>query len=309
MKREEWWKNFGMGAELDVAGRFIYNGVRQFHRVDAFWQSGNTFEILYNLSIGIERLQKVAIVLLEHDATKDPKALEESLKGHSTLALSDRIDQSQKQSLSGTQKEFLALLSNFYKNQRYGRFSISSVPKIESEHEALIKYICKHLQMEVPEDLSEFHVRNDDRIRKFMGKVLKKIVNDLFETISDRAGELNLYTDEMHSDSKAGKVFLCPRLDFVEEDKIKRELMLFLIHPTTSTEQIRLIRSFEPLELDPAMAPAYAKYLIDDTAENCSYVRGEVDVLYEDVKDITERFEELSLLDDEYIRFEDPDAT
>jgi hypothetical protein len=28
MRRDEWWKNFGLGLELDASGAFIYNGIK-----------------------------------------------------------------------------------------------------------------------------------------------------------------------------------------------------------------------------------------------------------------------------------------
>jgi hypothetical protein len=305
MKLEEWWKNLGMGAELDIAGTFIYNSVRHLYSVKAFWNATDTFEILYNLSVGIERLQKVAIVLLEHNASTDISQLEESLKGHSTLALSDRIDKSRAQSLSGIHKEFLSLLSRFYKHHRYGRFSISSVPNINAEQDFFARYICKHLQLEVPKDLFLTPLQNDDRVKRFLGKILKRIIGGLYEIISVRARELNLYTCELREGSKAAKVFMDPRMDFIEEDKVRRELLLFLMHPDSEAEHLALVRSFDPLPLDPGLTPAYAKYLIDDSPENCSYVRGEVDALYEDVKDVRERFELLNVLDNEYLKYDD----
>lgn len=47
MRRDEWWKNFAVGAELDVAGTFIYNGIKTLHDLDFLDQSAEIFEVLY----------------------------------------------------------------------------------------------------------------------------------------------------------------------------------------------------------------------------------------------------------------------
>lgn len=82
MKPTEWWKNFALGIELDVAGTFIYNGIRALHELHHFQHPVDSFEILYNLSVGIERLLKVAIILIEHSESEDLNSLEESLITH-----------------------------------------------------------------------------------------------------------------------------------------------------------------------------------------------------------------------------------
>jgi hypothetical protein len=56
MTPEEWWKNFALGIELDTASTFIYNGIRTLEDLQSFQHPVDTFEILYNLSVGIERL-------------------------------------------------------------------------------------------------------------------------------------------------------------------------------------------------------------------------------------------------------------
>ena len=78
MRPDEWWKNFGLGLEVDVSGAFIYNGIKLLDITESFNHATDVFEILYNLSVGIERLAKVAIVLVEHDNEVKIEDLEES---------------------------------------------------------------------------------------------------------------------------------------------------------------------------------------------------------------------------------------
>nr|VFK37614.1 MAG: hypothetical protein BECKSD772F_GA0070984_101717 [Candidatus Kentron sp. SD]VFK41293.1 MAG: hypothetical protein BECKSD772E_GA0070983_101112 [Candidatus Kentron sp. SD] len=63
MKTTEFWKNFKLGEELSISGTFIYNGMRRFHEIRIFDYTDEVFEVFYNLSIGFERLLKIAVVL------------------------------------------------------------------------------------------------------------------------------------------------------------------------------------------------------------------------------------------------------
>lgn len=58
-------KNFNMVTELDVSGTFIYEGIKQFNRIEVFLIESEIFYFLYNISVGIERLQNILLVLLE----------------------------------------------------------------------------------------------------------------------------------------------------------------------------------------------------------------------------------------------------
>ena len=304
MRVDQWWKNFGMGIELDASGAFIYNAIRQLHVIETLNHPVDIFEILYGLSVGIERLQKVVIILLEHDIDGDIEQLEESLITHNTVDLSNRIDAKVNQSLSGVHKELLSILSKFYKTHRYSRYSISSVPTIDSEKKLLIEYLAKHLKIELPDDDSMFGMPNSDQIKKFVGKIVKRITKNLYEIISNRARELNLYTYELRIDSKAMKVFMGERLDFLDEDKIRREMLLYLMHPDSDGDHIRLIRNYDALDLDPGLAPAYIKSLINDSQEHLGYVSGEIEEQYSDIDDVSERFGFLSIMDNEYLSYE-----
>ena len=147
MKPDMWWKNFGLGMELDASGTFIYNGLKSFDELEGLNHAVDIFEVLYNLSIGIERLFKVAIILIEHNDSVSIEVFEESLMTHNTMDLANRVNNHIELNYSGVHKEFLSLLSKFYKTHRYGRFSFSSVPNIDAEKTLFLEYIHKHLNI------------------------------------------------------------------------------------------------------------------------------------------------------------------
>jgi hypothetical protein len=303
MKPDEWWKNFALGLELDTAGTFVYNGLKALHDAATLHHTVDVFEILYNVSVGVERLLKVAIVLVEHDDHSDIEALEASLFSHSSIALADRLCKIRSLDLKPLHREFLSLLSHFYSVHRYERFHLSSVPNVEGEKQLFLGYLCKHLQLtpSSPDDLFEF--QNSDTIRKFVGKVVKAICSEGFRIVRERASELNIYTYELRSDSKASKVFQGQRLDFIDEDLKRREMLLFLMHPSSGGKHITLLRGVPPLPFDEGMAPSYVRAIMTDGYMH--FVGDEVDEHYTEVANPGERHQFLRIMDDEFLSYGD----
>jgi hypothetical protein len=192
------------------------------------------------------------------------------------------------------------MLSKFYKSHRYGRFSLASIPNIEEEKVMFLNYLHKYLNIDISDNGPFSYIHNTQQIKKFVGKVVGKISRNLFKIISDKARLLNIYTYELRSDSKAVKVFygLDERLDFLDEENVKKELILFLMSSDSFGEHIDLLRSFGSLDLDPEEAPNYIKALLHD--DHLNYVQGEVECAYEEVSNIKERLEMLSIMTSVY---------
>jgi hypothetical protein len=304
MKRDEWWKNFALGAELDVAGTFIYNGIKSLHDLDCLDQSVDIFEVLYSLSVGTERLLKVAVTLVEHDDQADIEALEKSLLTHNTIELANRVQKHADLGLKDLHREWLSLLSTFYKSHRYDRFTFRGVPDVFEEKRMFQEFLAKHLSVDLGDD-EWFSLRNTDQIRRFVGKVVKRISDSLFKVVRNRAGELNIYTDELRGDSKAIKTFYGKRLDFIDETLRKKELLLFLISEKAAGDHVRLLKSIEALDLDPLMVPACIKALLNDL--HLHQVGGVIDELYLDVTDKAKRFAVLHLMENEHLAYSSDD--
>ena len=66
------YKNFNMVKELDIAGEFIYNGITELNGMDVIRDNASTFFTLYTISVGIERLQKIILVLWKFDKFHRP---------------------------------------------------------------------------------------------------------------------------------------------------------------------------------------------------------------------------------------------
>lgn len=305
MRPDEWWKNFGLGMELDASGVFIYNGIKSLDSLEGLNHSTDIFEVFYSLSVGIERLLKVAVILIEHNDEISIEEFEKSLITHNTMELASRVQKHADLNLSGIHKEFLSMLSTFYKTHRYGRFSLSSVPNIDEEKTLLLNYLHKHLNIDISDSGPFSYIHNTPQIKKFVGKVVGKISKNLFDIISEKARSLNLYTYELRSDSKAVKVFyaLDERLDFLDEEITKKELLLFLMSENSSGGHVELLKSLGALDLDPAEVPNHIKALLND--DHLHYVEGEVECAYEDISNVKERLDVLSLMTNEHLSYGD----
>jgi hypothetical protein len=283
MSTSEYWKSVGLSKEIHLAGTFIFNGIKQFHDLEYLDDAVEVFEVLYSLSVGIERLQKVAIILIEHNREKDLNKLLKSIRIHDVLELSDRIDKHISQNLSSPHRQLLSLLRKFYKSYRYGRYSLDSVQSLEPEKMELLEFLNKNLgkdklgDFRIPSDQFDKTLYigryNDKRSKVFLGKILKKIVSGLFSIIQERAGAIGIYIDEIRPSSKAVKVFLGKRLDFIDEDIARKEALLFLMsdHNYTNTT-LKKIKESQPLDgLDDDAVDICLKFLLTPNflAEMC----------------------------------------
>lgn len=304
MNRDQAWKNFKLGEELHVSGAFIYSGLRRFHEMSTLDNTDDLFDFFYNISVGLERLLKVAVVLLEHNETTDQDALEESVITHNHTELLKRVRERAEINLAGPHNEFLALLGNFYKSLRYDRFTLSSVYRLDRERETLIQFLRKRLQPDIGKESALFPIPNDTRYRKYVRNIVIKISSEVFGVIARTASDLNLYTYELRDGSRAQTIFL-GRADFQTEDVLWKELLLFFMNTNSNSGVIEFLRSIKPLDFDPELATDYLACFGSDLAK--AFVVDEVDTLYEDLEDPGERLKKLDLIGNPNVWFDSPD--
>lgn len=286
MNPAAFWKNFSLGEELSISGAFTYNGLRRFYELRQLDQPDEIFEVLYNLSIGIERLLKIAVVLLEHAQDINQEALEQSLITHNHLDLLHRIRRHVPINLAQPHNELLALLATFYKSHRYDRYSISSITELRKERDALCRYFSKQLSMELPKPEPLFGTPNNARYKKFLRKVVHKICRELYNLIRSRAREINLYTYELRHGSKAETIFL-GEADIPAENVLWKELLLFFMNTKSTSGYLEFLRSIPPLDFDPALVDDYLNCFQSDAAK--AYVSDELVSLYEELDGKGER--------------------
>lgn len=262
----DFWKNFKLGEEISISGTFIYNGLRRYHEMRSLDFTDEVFEFLYNLSVGIERLLKIAVVLYEHDPSVNQEELEKSLITHSHLDLFARLRKHIHINLGQPQMELLGLLGIFYKSLRYDRYSLASVYNAKKERQAIFNWLGKHLQVDFPDETPFFGNHNEDRYRKFVRRTTLAISRTVYKVIKERAGEINLYTYELRYGSKAGSVFL-REVDISDEDVLWKELLVFFMNTKSSSGYLEFLRSIDPLDFDPALVSDYLECFQSDAGK------------------------------------------
>lgn len=290
MRPDEYWKNFNLGTELDIAGRFLFNGLQAFHEMEHFAAEEDAFEFLYSVAVGVERLLKIAIILTEHDTAADQESFEKSLITHTHQDLALRLREPHALKFPARENEFIALLGRFYTSQRYGRYSLNSVFAPTQERDELVKFLEKYLGIKIDTSGWLTVTRNERKHRKFIGKVISKIVNPVHQIIEDEARRLNIYTYEIDYRSKASKIFLSKKFDFEDEDILQAELMAYFLSSEACGPNAQLIRDLiKPLPFDPALEGEYLAALRSDRKKIA--VLDELEALYEDVTNFKERRE------------------
>lgn len=301
MNKQEAWKNFNLGQELSISGAFIYNGLRRFHEMQVLDHTDEIFEFLYNLSVGLERLLKITVVLLEHEDDSDQEALEKSLITHNHLELMKRVREHRKLNLGPPHNEFLSLLSTFYTSLRYDRFMLSSVYDPDRERNALCSFLGKHLKVNIDQSSGFFATQNDARYSKYIRGIVTKISNALFEVVRNKASELNLYTYELRHGSRTETIFL-GKADLPAEEVLWKELLVFFMNTKYSSGCLEFSRSIDPLEFDPALAVDYLQCFQSDAAK--AFVMGELEHLYGELEKPGERLEMMGVIGDPGVYFD-----
>ena len=277
---ELFWKNFRLGTELQISGTFIYNSLYCFDQMDHFYFEQEIFEFLYNASVGLERLEKISLILLEHDGKTPQDEYEKTLITHSHAELLKRIKKRRKLNLTKSQNNFLQLLTNFYKSFRYERFNLSSVFSPNKERKRFIEFIEEELKIKIIIDLP-FSTPNNDRIKAFIGKTIGKLALQLYEIIKSEADRLNIYTYEIISNSKAYKIFITETFTFERENLLKKEILNYLFN-VKNDKYLAFVKQIDPLPFESNGMSQYVGYLINPT-KNLE-ILDELDYIYEEHK-------------------------
>lgn len=300
-------KNFKMGTEIDIAGIFIYDGMKELERIVVFKYESEIFSFLYHIAVGIERLQKVLLVMLEEITDDKIKDFEDSLHTHNHQQLHDRIKNQYKLNLSPREFSFLHLLCDFYIHCRYNRYQLSG------DYGADKNSICNFIMSHFDSDKIERHfitndIMNTPQIKEFFGRIIGSIARKYYIAIRDQAHKLNLYTYELRSGSPAEKIFLSGyRKDSlhqqnVDEQVALKELIIYLMNTNDQDAFMRFVKGVEPLNFDIALVNDYIE-------EICKWhipqqLIDEVSEMYYDLPSIKERLELIGCVGNTQIHFD-----
>lgn len=304
MEAEAFWKSFNLCKELTLSGSYIYDGLKTFNDMESFQFEEEIFEFLYNISVGIERLQKIAIILKEEVTPENQEEFEKGLITHNHMELMKRLRKGELKKLSTIHNEFLSLLSVFYKSWRYDRFSISDYKNYDKEKKAFIGFVEKFLSIKIEEDYL-LTTPNDIRIKRFIGRSIGKIVEYLYEIIVRESIRLNVYTYEVRVDSKAYKIFLRKEYDFLKEEILWKELLVFILNKVNENDILSIYKGIKPLDFDEGLIVQLISSFKNDLLklEHLDML----DELYAEIRNKKERFESLDMIGNDSYYFGDVD--
>lgn len=304
------YKNYKMGTELDIAGDFIYDGINRLEQMIDLENISEIFSFLYHVSVGIERLQKILIVLIEDITASKIDEFEKSLITHSHQTLNNRITSHSNITISFTPMEnsFLQILDNFYKRCRYNRFNVFS--DLNQEKEILKEFVINklgHPYHKIP--FNQNYVSMTEKVKEQFGRIIGSISRKYYHEIIDNAHKQNIYTYELKAYSKAESVFLVPyEKKSLHEMKTKekialKELLIYLMSSNFLNDYLPYLKGITPLDFDPALINEYLSDIIDKN--KFQNLVSEIYGLYDlDVENPKERIELVQLLGNPDIYYE-----
>lgn len=300
MDSSTFWKNFNLGTELQVSGSFIYNGLLVFDEMESFYHEEEIFEFLYNISVGIERLLKINVILIEHNNEINQDVFFKSIKNHNHQNLLKSISNKHKLKESKSKNAFIQLLNNFYNELRYDRYTNEDSINNNKEKKSLINFLEKYLKIKISNEFLNVS-QNDRTTKQFIGEVMKSIVAEQYEIIRKEASRLNIYTYEIRSNSKAYKIFIMEQFTFDFENRIQKELFIKFLANNNNSSLIAFTKEFKPLEFESYDENYYAKCMFKKL--ETLNLDGELDVLYENIENLEERIDFLDGIGNDMVRF------
>lgn len=257
------WKNFRLGTELQISGTYIYNALYFLDTLEYIQHEEDIFELLYNISVGIERIQKIAIVMLEHKETVDQLDFEKTLLTHNHTELYARINKITPLNLGKIHTKFLGLIRDFYTTYRYGRFNKKSVYHPDYDKDKFLKFLKDELNLVTDKHWGEY-VQNDLRVKRFIGKTVSTIVCNIYGVIRARAYDIGTFTYEIRYGSKAFKIFMAKEYTFELENNFKKEIIINLMNAKGFNDEFKeYLQNLQPLKLDNYNSSYYIQYLIN----------------------------------------------
>ena len=301
------YKSFNMANELDVAGEFIYDGIQALNEMSCIEESASLFSFLYHISVGIERLQKIIIVLCEKITFDDFEEFEKRLVTHSHSELGERIAKYMTVKLNPRENEFLQVLTVFYKKARYNRFSV--VSRECEEEKALSRFVEKYSDNNrLQYSLVTNKIIVDENIRELIGRIVGNLSKKYYAFLKEKAHENNTYSYELRVYSKAEKIFLSnSRKNSLQNLKITemtvlKEFLVYFRNTKASSALLRYIENIKPLDIDVDLLNESISELALGNVPMT--LIDEVETLYEENEYSINRMREVGAIGDPEILFE-----
>lgn len=302
----EYFKNFNMGRELEIAGEFIYESSTKMKALSYVGNHFNVNTILYNGAVGIERLQKI-LLCMNMESESELEAPLKCLKGHNHIELQNRIRESVGVIFDKNHMDLLELFRSYYDNFRYAEYQINyDEMKLCN---IFINFINKRIGTKISLDLP-FLEDEYKKMKSYYINLLGQISYKYYSEIHKKAFDLGLFTYELSTDSNAIKIFyrneddkLFDQLQ-IEEYSLK-ELIIYLMGAKKKTGYLKALKSIKALDFDEYMIH---EYLLDITKFKASMLLSDfVEDAYTNFsdKELKERKQFLDLISNSQVVWDD----
>ena len=111
-------KSVQMAKEVTIAGDYVFNSAKKAIQLTTVHNEFDINEILYNGSVGIERLQKIYLYL----CVDNPFDKQEDLKTHNHCELEKKILSETGNNLFENGRKIISIFNEYYSQYRYGNY-------------------------------------------------------------------------------------------------------------------------------------------------------------------------------------------
>jgi len=281
-----------MVRELDIVGEFLYDAMIMLRKMKNLENETEVFYFLYHASVGIERLQKILLVLLQELDEQTFEIFEKDLITHSHQELNTRIVSTTNLKFDSKENSFFQLLEEFYKSCRYNRFNLFG--GLKKEKDILEKFLIGKLNQKYKKNpwIGEY-IEVTPQVKKQLGKIMKSIAQKYYNQVKKCAHNQNLHTYELKTYSKAYSVFLGSDerrslYDIsINEDIAYKELLIYLINSSDSKHVRGFMEGIDPLCFDEALVNDYLCSILNK--DGLQELVDQVSELYADMEDVGDR--------------------
>lgn len=287
-------KSFNMGRELEVAGEFLYDSAKKTMSITGLHNQYEINMILYTGSVGIERLQKIYLCLIQKDPT-DSDSMPKCIWQHNHLALENEIEKHTKSPLQGNSMGLLGIFEEYYNKFRYSNYVPGVLnSELKNLFARFLKKVNKKFDFDEPYAQYQF-----EAFKRFYINELGKLAVHYYRLIEEKAREINTYTYEIDSFSNAARVLWSTQRrslydQMTLEQEATKELLLYLYKNHGETNVFKLLNEMDPLDLDDSLMNDYLSDFcigkVDDSLIDS------VEDLYEEIEDKKKRDERKGLL-------------